>query len=94
MPDRYTLRPTDLGSRRKDDDFIFHFNGRDVGRTYADGTPNGVRWSWSIYGINLCGPLPADVAVQGLADDLEAAKTIFKTNREKLLAADSVKPEN
>ena len=37
MPDNYTLRPTDLGSPK--DDFVFRFNGRDVGRTYADSTP-------------------------------------------------------
>ena len=91
MPDRYTLRPTDLGSRRKDDDFIFHFNGRDVGRTYADGTPDGPRWYWSIYGLNLRGPFPEGVELQGLADDLEAAKAAFKANWERLLAAGRVK---
>ena len=69
-PDQYTLRPTDLGSTK--DDFVFRFNGRDVGRTYADGTPVGPRWYWSIYGINLRGPLPDGVVVEGLADDLEA----------------------
>ena len=53
---KYTLRPTDLGSSK--DDFVIRFNGRDVARTYADATPNGPRWYWSIYGINLCGPLP------------------------------------
>ena len=67
------------------------FNGRDVGRTYADSTPNGPRWYWSIYGVNLRGPLPLGVEVQG-ADDLEAAKTVFKDNWERLLAAGSVKP--
>jgi len=40
-PDKYTLRPTDLGNTK--DDFEFRFNGRDVGRTYADTTPNGPR---------------------------------------------------
>ena len=78
---------------RQPDDFVFRFNGSDVGRTYADGTPQGPRWYWSIFGINLRGPLPAGVVVQGLADDLEAAKTVFKDNWERLLAASSVKPE-
>ena len=87
----YTLRPTDLGSIRKDDDFVFRFNGRDVGRTYAEKTPNGPHWYWSIYGINLRGLLPVGVVVQGLADDLEAAKTAFKANWEKLLAAGTVR---
>ena len=91
-PDKYTLRPTDLGSPK--DDFVFRFNGRDVGRTYADGTPQGPRWFWSIYGINFRGPLPEGVVVQGLADDLAAAGAAFKANWEKLLAAGSVKPES
>ncbi len=82
--DRYTLRQTDLGS--PNDDFVFRFNGRDVGRTYAVATPAGLRWSWSIYGINLRGPLPPGVEVQGLADDLAAAGAAFKANWEKLLA--------
>ncbi len=90
-PDKYTLRPTDLGSPK--DDFVFRFNGRDVGRAYADGTPVGPRWYWSIYGINLRGPLPEGVVVQGLADDLAAAGAAFKENWEKLLGAGSVKPE-
>jgi hypothetical protein len=89
MPDKYTLRPTGLGGK---DDFEFRFNGRDVGRTYADATPNGPRWYWSIYGINLRGPLPPGVEVQGLADDLKAAKEAFKLNWERLLATGSVKP--
>jgi len=89
MPDKYTLRPTGLSNRK--DDFVFRFNGRDVGRTYADATPNGPRWYWSIYGINLRGPLPEGVVVQGLADDPEGAKAVFKANWEKLLAAGSVK---
>ena len=71
MPDKYTLRPTGLGSK---DDFELRFNGRDVGRTYVEKTPQGPRWHWSIYGLNLRGPLPQGVVVQGLADDLPAAK--------------------
>ena len=39
----------------------------------------------------LRGPLPLGVEVQG-ADDLKAAKTVFKDNWERLLAAGSVKP--
>ena len=89
-PDKYTLRPTDLGTPK--DDFEFRFNGPEVGRTYANATPVGPRWYWSIYGINLRGPVPDGVIVQGLADDLEAAKAAFKTNWEKLLTAGSVKP--
>jgi len=90
-PDKYTLRPTGLSNRK--DDFVFRFNDRDVGRTYADTTPTGPRWYWSIYGINLRGRIPEGVMVQGLVDDLEAAKAAFKENWERLLAADSVKPE-
>ena len=91
MSDKYTLRPTDLGSPK--DDFVFRFNGRDVGRTYAEPTPQGARWHWSIYGINLRGPVPAGVAVQGLADDLAGAKAAFKTNWKRLLAAGTVKQD-
>ena len=82
MADKYTLRPTDLGSTK--DDFVFRLNGRDAGRTYADSTPNGPRWYWSIYGINLRGPLPEGVVLQGLADDFEAAKAAFKGSWERL----------
>ena len=45
----------------------------------------------SNFGINLRGPLPQGVIVQGLADDLPAAKAAFKSNWERLLAAGSVK---
>jgi hypothetical protein len=90
MVDKYTLRPTDLGIPK--DDFVFRFNGRDVGRTYADGTPVGPRWYWSIYGINLRGIIPQEVVLQGLAEDLAGAKAAFKANWEKLLAAETAQP--
>ena len=80
-----------MGSSK--DDFVIRFNGRDVGRTYADSTPNGPRWYWSIFRVNLRGPLPEGVVMQGLADDLAAAGAAFKENWEKLLGAGSVKPE-
>jgi hypothetical protein len=91
MSNKYALRPTDLGSPK--DNFVLRFNDRDVGRTYAEPTPQGPRWFWSIYGINLRGPLPEGVVLQGLADDLAAAGAAFKANWEKLLSAGSVKPE-
>jgi hypothetical protein len=56
--DKYTFRPTDLGARKDDFVFRFRFNGRDVGRTYVVTTPNGPRRYWSIYVINMRGPLP------------------------------------
>ena len=89
MSHEYTLRPTNIGSLK--DDFVIQFAGRDVGRTYADRTPNGPRWYWSIYGINLRGRIPEGLEVQGLADDLEAAKVAFKAIWEKLLAAGTVR---
>jgi len=90
MPaDKCMLRPTGLSNRPND--FVFRYIDRDVGRTYADGTPNGPRWYWSIYGLNLRGPFPEGAELQGLADDLEAAKAAFKANWEKLLAARRVK---
>jgi hypothetical protein len=88
-PGKYTLRLTGLGKRK--DDFVFRCNGRSLGRTYADATPNGPRWYWSIYGINLRGPFPEGVVVQCPADDLPGAKAAFKANWEKLLAAGNVK---
>jgi hypothetical protein len=42
--------------------------------------------------LNLRGPLPEGVLVQGLADDLEAAKAAFKANWERLLAAGTAQP--
>ena len=90
MIDKYTLRPTGFSSGK--DDFVFRFNGREVGRTYADGTPVGPRWYWSIYGINLRGVIPQEVVLQGLAEDLAAAKVAFKANWEKLRAAGTVAP--
>jgi hypothetical protein len=51
----------------------------------------GPRWYWSVYGINIRGPIPPDVTLQGGANDLEGAKTAFKKNWEKLLAAQRVK---
>jgi hypothetical protein len=50
------------------------------------------RRHWSIYGINLRGPLPERLVVQGLPDDLEAAKAAFKANWQKLLAAGTAQP--
>lgn len=91
LPDKYTLRPTDLGGSRKDD-FVFRFNGRNVGRTYADGTPVGPRWYWAIYGLGLRGPIPKGVELRGLADDLVGAKAAFKANWQKLLAAGTAHP--
>ena len=87
----YTLRLTGLSSRT--DDFVFRFNGRDVGRNYAESTPQGPRRYWSIYGINLRGPLPQGVVAQGLVDDLDTAKGAFKENWERLLGAGSVNLE-
>jgi hypothetical protein len=52
----------------------------DVGRTYAESTPQGPRWYWSVYRINLRSHIPAGVVLQGLADDLPAAKATFKVN--------------
>ena len=92
MSDKYARCGRQIFGSTKDD-FQFCFNGRDVGRTYAAATPSGLQWYWSIYGINLRGPLPVSVEVQGLADDLAAAKAAFKANWEKLLSARSVKPE-
>jgi hypothetical protein len=83
--DKYTVRRTGLSNRK--DDFVFRFNGRDVGRTYAEATPQGPRWYWGIYSLGLRGTAPAGVVLQGLADDLPAAKAAFKANWEKLLAA-------
>ena len=89
MPDKYTLRPTDLGSPK--DDFVFRFNGRDVGRTYADATPKA-RVGIGASTASTCAGRPEGVVVQGLADDLAAAGAAFKANWEKLLGAGSVKP--
>jgi hypothetical protein len=55
--------------------------------------PPALRWYWSIFDINLHGPLLTDVALQGLADDLTGARAAFKTNWEKLLEAGAVKRE-
>ena len=87
--DKYTIRPTGLGGK---DDFEFRFNGCDVGRTYAEKMLQGPRWYWSIYGINLRGPLPQGAVLQGLADDLPAAKAAFKASWEKLPAAGTAQP--
>ena len=92
MPDKYTLLLTDLVTPK--DDFQFRFNGRDVGRTYAESTPVGPRWYWSIYVLGFRGPMPEGVIVKSLADDLEAAKAAFKANWERLLAAGSVSRDN
>ena len=51
----------------------------------------GPRWYWSIYGLNLRGPIPTGVVVHGLADDLAAAKAAFKSNWEKLLATGTMR---
>jgi hypothetical protein len=82
----YTLKLLDRA-----DDYEFRFDGVSVGRTYARPTPEGAKWYWSLYGINLKGPTPDGVIVQGLAEDLEGAKAAFLTNFEKLQAAGNVR---
>jgi hypothetical protein len=90
-PEKYSLRPTGLS--RRTEDFIFRFNGRDVGRIYAETTPTGQRWYWSIYSIKLRGPIPESIILRGLANDLEEANVAFRENWEKLLDAGRVQKE-
>lgn len=84
----FTLRRTSLSDRP--DDFIFRYNGIDVGRTYAQLSPLGARWLWTIYGSYLR-TIPAEVALQGQAETLEEAKAAFKKNWERLQAAGSIR---
>jgi hypothetical protein len=87
-PHQYTLRRT-WPEERRENDFTFRWNGHNVGRTYLD--PGGKFWSWSIYGINLRGPLPEGTQVQGMGDTLDATKILFKMNWEKLIAGGSTR---
>ena len=74
--DKYTLRPAGLGGRKTISSS--DLTGAMLGGPMPKRRRNGPRWYWSIYGLNLRGPLPEGVVVQGLADDLEAAKAAFK----------------
>lgn len=85
----YSLRLTGLSNRT--DDFEFRWEGKSVGRTYAQETPQGPRWYWTIYGTAYRGVVPEDVSVQGLVTDLAEAKTKFKTNFEKLIATGCIR---
>lgn len=80
----YTLRLTGLSDDK--DDFEFCVDGIACGRTYLDIRPHGPKWTWSIYGIRLRGPLPADVSLQGAEDTRQLAGEAFKRNWEKLVA--------
>ena len=86
----YTLRRTNLSDNPED--FMFRYFGIDVGRTYAEETPHGPKWKWTIYGLHLRS-LPDEIPLQGLADDLEGAKAAFKANWEKLRLAGAVRLE-
>ncbi len=86
MTSTFGLKPLD-----RPDDYEFRCDGVSVGRTYKQSVPGGVNWYWSIYGVNLKGVLPDGVPVQGTGIDLEAAKAIFKSNFEKLIANGNVK---
>lgn len=65
-------------------DFEIRLDGVGVGRTYADDTPLGPLWRWTIYGFNLVWPTPTGVIVQGIANHFEAAEKTFRINFEKL----------
>lgn len=62
----FTLRRTGF---ENPDDYVFKFNGVDVGRCYRGSFGmHGDGWRWSIYGTNLT----------GIEDSLEAAQEKFK----------------
>jgi hypothetical protein len=75
----FTRAPTGFSNP---DDWIFRFDGKDIGRCYAGqfGT-NQNRWRWSIYGTNLMGmedSLRGSGA--GLQTSLWGDREIVKTN--------------
>jgi hypothetical protein len=82
----YTLR-TNLSDNPED--FIFRYFKIDAGRTYATDTPNGRKWTWSIYGLHLK-RLPGHPTARP-GDDLEGAQAAFKTNWEKMRLAGYVR---
>ena len=72
-------------------DFSLCYDGHSAGRTYEDDTPHGVKWYWSVYGINIKGVVADDIERQGLVDSFEAARETFKASFERLLAAGNVR---
>jgi hypothetical protein len=91
----YTMRPAKLGPMSdRGEDFVFSYDGVEVGRCYLGGMAGNVtKWHWTIYIAG--GPGRASRPVDGVrtsgdADTLEQAQSAFKLNFEKLIAAGAV----
>ena len=90
----YTYRRT-WPDKPDKQDFEFCYTGHAAGRTYEDRTAHGVKWYWSVYGINMKGVVPDDIERQGLADSFDDARDKFKASFGRLLTAGNVRlPEN
>lgn len=64
----FTMRRTWPDEPSRTEDFVFRFNGKDVGRCYFHRTPVGDRWHWTMYGSS----------AHGDAISLEFAQEEFK----------------
>jgi hypothetical protein len=84
----YTVRPTWPDQPRRTDDYVFRYNGVDVGRTYGDRfAGNVLAWRWTIYLGRHVRRTVDGVSVTGLADTPEEAKAQFRASFEKMIAA-------
>jgi hypothetical protein len=76
------------------DDYVFRFNGYDVGRCHIQGMAGNQRkWTWAIYfGCAYCAARRlAAVPLDGAADTLEGAQAQFKACFEQYRTAGALK---
>jgi len=71
----FTMRRT-WPEHPEKEDYVFRFNGKDVGRCYLGRFTEGDRWRWTIYGTNL----------GTLEPTLDDAKARFKESFQRTVA--------
>lgn len=92
MPEtsRYTRRPTWPEEPGRTDDYVFRYDGVDVGRCYLRGLTGGEqKWWWTVYiaGSGRASQRVPGIPIEGSADTIEQAQAAFKQSFEQMIAA-------
>jgi hypothetical protein len=89
MP-KYSRRLTGLSDIPND--FVFRYNGHDVGRCYLrEMSGSSTFWSWTIFIGWTISKIPDDIPVSGAAETIERAQEQFRASFDRLIAAGAVR---